>query len=114
VIDHGRKIAEGTSTELKRATGSGFVHVTLADGSRLDEAAQLLQARCGGGVQRGVEGARLSVAARSAREASDVLAALLAAGIEPVDFSLGSPSLDEVFFALTGRAGEAPAEEERR
>lgn len=114
VIDHGRKIAEGTSTELKRSTGSGFVHVTLADASRLDEAAQLLHAHCGAGVQRGVEGARLSVAAHSAREASDVLAALLAAGIEPVDFSLGSPSLDEVFFALTGRAGEAPAEEERR
>lgn len=110
VIDQGRKIAEGTSVELKRATGSGFVHVTLADPARLDEAAQLLQARCGAAVHRGVEGARLSAAARSPQEASEALAALLAAGIEPVDFSLGSPSLDEVFFALTGRAGEAPAE----
>lgn len=109
VIDHGRKIAEGTSTELKRATGSGFVHVTLADASRLEEAARLLQERCGANVQRGVEGARLSVAARSAQDANAALAALLAAGIEPVDFALGSPSLDEVFFALTGRAGEAPA-----
>lgn len=107
VIDHGRKIAEGTSTELKRATGSGFVHVTLADPSRLDEAAHLLQERCGAKVHRGVEGARLSVAARSAQDANAALAALLAAGIEPVDFSLGSPSLDEVFFALTGRADEA-------
>lgn len=110
VIDHGRKIAEGTSTELKRATGSGFVHVTLADASRLDEAARLLQARCGANVQRGVEGARLSVAARTAQDANDALSALLAAGIEPVDFALGSPSLDEVFFALTGRAGEAAAQ----
>ena len=107
VIDHGRKIAEGTSTELKRATGSGFVHVTLADATRLDEAARLLQERCGAAVQRGVEGARLSVAARSAQDASAALAALLAAGIEPLDFALGSPSLDEVFFALTGRAGES-------
>ena len=31
VIDHGRKIAEGTSRELKAATGSGFLHVALAD-----------------------------------------------------------------------------------
>lgn len=107
VIDHGRKIAEGTSTELKRATGSGFVHVTLPDASRLEEAARLLQERCGTKVQRGVEGARLSVAARSARDASEALTALLAAGIEPLDFSLGSPSLDEVFFALTGRADAA-------
>ena len=30
--------------------------------------------------------------------------------IEPVDFALGSPSLDEVFFALTGRAGETAAQ----
>ncbi len=110
VIDHGRKIAEGTSLELKRATGSGFVHVTLADPSRLDEAARLLQERCGTHVQRGVEGARLSVAAPSAQDANAALAALLAAGIEPVDFALGSPSLDEVFFALTGRSGEAAAQ----
>ncbi len=106
VIDHGRKIAEGTSTELKRATGSGFVHVTLADPSRIEDAARLLQERCGAKVHRGVEGARLSVAARSPHHANDALAALLAAGIEPVDFALGSPSLDEVFFALTGRGGE--------
>ena len=39
VIDHGRKIAEGTSRELKAATGSGFLHVALADPARLDEAA---------------------------------------------------------------------------
>ena len=63
----------------------------------------------GATVQRGVEGARLSVAARSAQDANEAMAALLAAGIEPVDFALGSPSLDEVFFALTGRAGEPAA-----
>ena len=40
VIDHGRKIAEGTSRELKAATGSGVLHVALADPARLDEAAQ--------------------------------------------------------------------------
>lgn len=112
VIDHGRKIAEGTSAELKRATGSGFVHVTVADPSRLEEAARLLQDHCGAKVQRGVEGARLSVGARSAQAANAALAALLAAGIEPLDFALGSPSLDEVFFALTGQAGEAQAEGE--
>src|SRR5690606_38029669 len=48
VIDHGRKIAEGTSRELKTATGSGFLHVALADPARLDQATQLLEARLGG------------------------------------------------------------------
>ena len=34
VIDKGKKIAEGTSRELKAATGSGFLHVALADAGR--------------------------------------------------------------------------------
>jgi ABC-2 type transport system ATP-binding protein len=32
------------------------------------------------------------------------VAALIAGGIELGDFALGNPSLDEVFFALTGHA----------
>jgi ABC-2 type transport system ATP-binding protein len=102
VIDHGRKIAEGTSRELKAATGSGYLHVTLADATRLDAAARLLEARLGGPVQHGAEGARLSIRAGDPAQASEALASLLAGGIELADFSMGSPSLDEVFFALTG------------
>ena len=102
VIDHGRKIAEGTSRELKAATGSGFLHIALADPNQIDQAERLLAEKLDGTVQRGVEGGRLSVMAGSAQAASEALAALIKAGIEPADFSMGSPSLDEVFFALTG------------
>ena len=63
---------------------------------------RLLEARLGAAVQRSVEGGRLAVACGSAAAASEAVAALVAAGIEPSDFSMGSPSLDEVFFALTG------------
>jgi ABC-2 type transport system ATP-binding protein len=101
VIDHGHKIAEGTSRELKAATGSGFLHVAVSDPQRLDEAARLLGSRLGADVQRSTEGATLAVVARSARDANEALAALLDAGIELLDFSMGSPSLDEVFFSLT-------------
>jgi ABC-2 type transport system ATP-binding protein len=103
VIDHGRKIAEGTSRELKVATGSGFLHVALEDPAKLEEAQRLLEARLGTAAQLSTEGARLSVPAKTSREANEALAALLAAGIELADFSMGSPSLDEVFFALTGK-----------
>ena len=109
VIDHGRKIAEGTSRELKAATGSGFLHAALADPADLDRAAALLEARLGQPVQRSPEGAQLSVMASTPREAHAALTALLEAGIELADFSMGSPSLEEVFFALTGTA---PAEED--
>lgn len=103
VIDHGKKIAEGTSRELKAATGSGFLHVALADVARLDQAAKLLEDRLAAPVQRSAEGATLAVVARTARDANAALAALLDAGIELADFSMGSPSLDEVFFSLTGK-----------
>ena len=102
VIDHGRKIAEGTSRELKAATGSGFLHVALADPSQLDAAARILGERLGGSAQKSVEGAQLSIAAQSPAAAADAISALIASGIEITDFSLGNPSLDEVFFALTG------------
>jgi ABC-2 type transport system ATP-binding protein len=102
VIDKGRKIAEGTSRELKSATGSGFLHVALADPAQSDQAAALLAARLQHEVQRSPEGARLSVMARTPQAANEALAALIAANIELSDFSMGSPSLEEVFFALTG------------
>ncbi|SFP77866.1 ATP-binding cassette domain-containing protein [Tranquillimonas alkanivorans] len=104
VIDHGRKIAEGTSRELKAATGSGVLHVALADPARLDEAAELLGRALDAPVHRSPEGGQLAVAAPSPAAANRAVAALLEAEITPADFSLGSPSLEEVFFSLTGRA----------
>jgi ABC-2 type transport system ATP-binding protein len=102
VIDHGRKIAEGTSRELKAATGSGFLHVTLADPARRGDAARLLEDRLDTVVQASTEGAELSALAGTARQANEAVAALIEAGIEVADFSMGQPSLDAVFFALTG------------
>jgi ABC-2 type transport system ATP-binding protein len=102
VIDHGKKIAEGTPRELKVATGSGFLHVAVTDPARLDEAASMLERHLGASVQRNVEGATLAVVARTPHDANAALGALIDAGIELADFSMGSPSLDEVFFSLTG------------
>jgi ABC-2 type transport system ATP-binding protein len=111
VIDRGRKIAEGTSRELKAATGSGFLHVALADPLRLEDAAALLEQRLGGTVQRNVEGGQLSIAAGTPQAANKAVSMLMDAGIDLTDFALGSPSLDEVFFALTG---ESTAPDERK
>ena len=110
VIDHGKKIAEGTSRELKAATGSGFLHVTLADPSQIDAAARLLEQHLGGDAQRNAEGAVLSIKANAPHAANAALAALTAAGISIEGFSMAAPSLDEVFFALTGHgAASAPS-----
>lgn len=113
VIDHGRKIAEGTSRELKAATGSGFLRIALADPERVEDAARLLEGRLGGSVQRGAEGGDLSAIAGSAHAANEAVAALIAAGIELSDFAMGQPSLDAVFFALTSerQAGRTKTED---
>jgi ABC-2 type transport system ATP-binding protein len=43
--------------------------------------------------------------AATPQAANEALTALVAAGIELADFAMGSPSLEEVFFALTGAPG---------
>ena len=106
VIDHGKKIAEGTPRELKVATGSGFLHVAVGDPSRLDEAARATESRLGAAAQRNVEGATLAVVARTPHDANAALGALIDSGIELAHFSMGSPSLEEVFFALSPGKGE--------
>ena len=106
VIDRGKKIAEGTSRELKTATGSGVLHVTLTDRGPMDDAAGLLERCLGGTALRDAETARLSIPADTPLRAHQALAALTDAGIGLADFSMGVPSLDEVFFALTGQPVE--------
>ncbi len=65
VIDHGRKIAEGSGRELKEATGSGFLHVHLADPGEIERAALMLEAALGHPPKRNTEGGGLSVVAGS-------------------------------------------------
>ncbi|MBO6540642.1 MAG: ATP-binding cassette domain-containing protein [Rhizobiaceae bacterium] len=107
VIDHGRKIAEGTSRELKAATGSGFLNVTLVDPAQADAAVALLADALASDPHRNVEGGQVSVLANSANAANAAVGKLLAAGIELTDYSMGQPSLDDVFFALTGHPAES-------
>ena len=104
VIDHGRKIAEGTSRELKAQTGSGVLHVTPHEDHDLDRAALVLERALGAPAHRSEGG--LSVPVTDAARASAALSALVAEGIEVGDFRMGQPSLDEVFFALTGGPGQ--------
>lgn len=108
VIDHGRVIAEGTSTELKRACGAGVLRVRLSDPGQREAALALLRARFAEPVHAEADPRALAAQLAGPERAMAALAALAGAGIPVSDFSLGQPSLDEVFFALTGH----PAVEE--
>ena len=106
VIDRGTVIAEGTSTDLKSSVGTGVLHVRLDDPARREAACRLLTDFLGEHVH--VDGDPRALTAQLTRpeNAAAGLVALADAGISVSDFSLGRPSLDEVFFALTGRAAE--------
>jgi ABC-2 type transport system ATP-binding protein len=109
VIDHGRLIAEGTSRELKSSVGSNTLHVRIDDASRLLDAERLLRQALGGGVHEGGEVGTLSARVEGESRIAEALAALASAGIGVAELTLGQPSLDDVFFALTGKPSESIA-----
>ena len=115
VIDHGRVIAEGTSRELKASVGANAVQVRLADANQADAARAAIARVTGNGVMPGSDAHVIGARLASAAQAADVLAALTRDNVELAEFSVGTPSLDEVFLALTGKPSEPElAEREAR
>ena len=112
VIDHGKVIAEGTPGQLKASVGSGSLHVRLLDPEQRPQAEQVL-ARELGAVHLEPDPAALSVQCADGDRGAETVAALSRAGIRIADFSLGQPSLDEVFLALTGHIAEPDPIEEQ-
>ena len=117
VVDHGRVIAEGTPGELKSSIGAGTVHLRLRDAAQRDEAAAILSKTLDAVVQPEADPTSLTARVTgdgddlgASAQASRTLLALAEAGIVVDDFSLGPPSLDEVFLALTDRP--APSDDE--
>ncbi len=107
VIDHGKVIAEGTADQLKAQVGGERLEITVADGSQLAAAKDLLE-------PLGVGRASLELHRRSllmpvsggARVLTEALRRLDAAQIGVDDVGLRRPTLDDVFLAFTGHATE--------
>jgi len=108
VIDHGRVIAEGTSRDLKASVGKNTLHLELVNAEQRAEAQTVVTGVLGNGVMPSTNRATVSIKLDDPAAAVGVLGALSRANIPLNQFSLGTPSLDDVFFALTGR----PAEEQ--
>src|SRR5580692_9497575 len=98
VIDRGQVIATGTPDELKARTGGQVLLVAPSDPARLGEVATLLEALAGTDVVSAPV-ADKALLPRVVRELDD-------RGIELAEFTLRKPSLDEVFFTLTGHRAE--------
>jgi ABC-type multidrug transport system ATPase subunit len=109
VIDHGRVIAGGTAAELKTQTGGARLEITLSEPR--PDAPAALEAFVSGPVHVSHDGRRLRAPVRSAAGlATTVVRALDEAAITVDDVEVHQPSLDDVFFALTGHPTEAAAE----
>jgi ABC-2 type transport system ATP-binding protein len=101
VIDHGRVIAEGTPRELKEASTGARLIVTLA--APHEGAVRALQQLVEGRVHLSDDGRQLDAAVdNSPGLATIVVRALDAADILVDNIEVRPPSLDDVFFSLTG------------
>jgi daunorubicin resistance ABC transporter ATP-binding subunit len=110
VIDHGRVIAGGTAAELKAQTGGARLEITLSEAR--PAASLALEPFAAGPVHVSHDGRRLRAPVRSASGlATTVVRALDEAGVMVDDVEVHQPSLDDVFFALTGHPTEGPAQD---
>jgi ABC-2 type transport system ATP-binding protein len=99
LLDHGKVVAEGTSTELKRSIPGGHVSLRFADARGLESAAQLLTASV-----RDEDALALQVPSDgSLRSLKAILDRLDDESIEVDELSVHTPDLDDVFLALTGQ-----------
>jgi ABC-2 type transport system ATP-binding protein len=101
IIDHGRAVATGAPSELKRQIGGSIVEVHVRDHADLPRAAQLFD---DGRLEIDEPTRRVTVRVDSGgRDLMRAIQSVSDAGIEVEDIGLRQPNLDEVFLALTGR-----------
>jgi oleandomycin transport system ATP-binding protein len=109
VIDHGRVIAHDTPDGLKRVVGGQTLTVRPADPTRVGDVAQIISAIPGVGPESVSRGS-VSLPVSGDEVLGEAVARLADAGITVTELSLHLPSLDEVFFNLTGRGVAAELE----
>ena len=111
VIDRGRKVAEGTPSQLKTQIGTSTLRVQMAEGADMADAVALAADLTSNTPIVSPTGSGFSVTLSDANEAADVLVALRNHRLDITNATVEQPSLDEVFFALTGQTRETPVPE---
>ncbi len=109
VIDHGKVIAEGTSAELKESVGTNTLRVRVYRSHERELAQRMLEEAMDLDIRPGGDPFSFVATISDQSQIPVAFAALSKNGLRLAEFSVGQPSMDEVFFALTGR----PAEQEK-
>jgi len=102
VIDKGQVVASDTPDQLKRSVGSSSLHLTVKDAANSANAAQIVQRVLNTKVQL-ARACELIAPMANIDRLTDVLTTLRDAGIALSRVNILQPTLDEVFFALTGK-----------
>jgi oleandomycin transport system ATP-binding protein len=102
VIDHGRVIAHDTPQGLKRQVGGQTIDVRATDAADVPEIESLLQ-RVGTRAPERVSLDLVSVPVPDGTAFAGVVSELASRDIRVSEISLRLPSLDEVFYSLTGK-----------
>ncbi|WP_100372316.1 ATP-binding cassette domain-containing protein [Bacillus sp. FJAT-45037] len=115
VINKGKIIAEGTSKDLKASVGTGTLNVALLDPEDRTRAIEVLTQKLEVTVSPAGDASSLTAQVADASLAAEALGELAKEKIGVHNFSLGQPSLDEVFLTLTDQPeDETKAREEAR
>ena len=113
VIDRGKLIADGTSDELKASVGQSALELTVADATDLEPArtaiGEFLSRADGKLVEATIspEAGRITAPLSDPTITADLLLMLRDNAIRVEEINVSKPSLDEVFFAITGHAAES-------
>ena len=104
VIDHGRVIADGSPADLKQRVGGSYCQVTPVDTGDVERLAAALADIAG--IEIAPDSVSLP-APDGVATVGEVFRRIEPLGVEISDISLRKPSLDEVFFKLTGAGTES-------
>jgi ABC-2 type transport system ATP-binding protein len=108
IIDHGRIVAEGSPAQLKDEIGRPSLHCIPEHEEERERVAKFLT-RYGEPLDAAKN---VAVWLEDGYSLADVVRGLDQEGIKLADIELRAPTLDDVFFAKTGRSLEGAAEEE--
>lgn len=104
VLHDGKIVACGTGKELKKLVPGGLVNVTFRDKKQFTTATQVLG---GGFTITATDDLTMTVAGGDdAAHVAELFVRLRDAKLEPTDFAQQTPTLDDVFFKLTGKNKE--------
>jgi ABC-2 type transport system ATP-binding protein len=105
VIDKGRVVANDTPAGLKRSVGSNSLRLTVKNADNTANAVQIIERILEAKVHI-AEASELVASINDIDKLTDVLATLKDAGIALSGVNILQPTLDEVFFALTGEVSK--------